>query len=230
MMSLVSLIRHLPDRSGGSGPPMAPPLMHSAKLQQLIFDGSQVALVVRGKFSPKHKPSILNQHADCLLANGEPVGFFGEGGPYSSGTSSASVRSMGMNLNGYVANYEIFKAKMPHYVRLELARAGQVWSTVLTIPVQPKQADTFSRYWRRLTHSRVPFHLLGANCSSYASKAFRAAGILSGPVPGLTTPDRLYDQLSTAYAGKCRSYSGYLTVLRSGDGFGVSIMTSSEKQ
>lgn len=224
MRALASLIRHLPARSGGSGPLTAPPSMRSGKVQLLPLDGSHVALVVRGKFSPEHRPSVLNQHADCLLANGEPVGFFGGGGPYSSGSSSASIRSIGLNLEGFVADYEMFRREMPHYVVLEVARAKQVWSTVLMIPAQPKQAAMFSHYWRRLTNKRVPFHLLGANCSSYASKAFRAAGLLTSSVPGLTTPDRLYDQLSESYAGRCRSLSGYLAVQRSADGFKASIM------
>lgn len=48
------------------------------------FTGNSVGLIVRGKCSQEHHPDNLDQHADCVLSNGAPIGFFGEGGGLSA--------------------------------------------------------------------------------------------------------------------------------------------------
>jgi hypothetical protein len=55
-----------------------------ADAYSLLFSGDQVGLIVRGKKSHAHKPDVMEQHADCILSNGAPVGFFGEGNNGSS--------------------------------------------------------------------------------------------------------------------------------------------------
>src|SRR5260221_10661309 len=39
------------------------------------FTGDSVGLIVRGKKSHEHEPGLMEQHADCILSNGAPVGF-----------------------------------------------------------------------------------------------------------------------------------------------------------
>ncbi|MFT7562149.1 MAG: hypothetical protein ACI93R_004084 [Flavobacteriales bacterium] len=52
-----------------------------------------VGLIVRGKQNDLHNPGNMEQHTDCILPNGQPVGFFGGGGGASSGSSGGSLGS-----------------------------------------------------------------------------------------------------------------------------------------
>ena len=51
-----------------------------------IIQSNVVGLIVRGKQNDAHSPGNMEQHADCILPNGEHVGFFGGGGDASSGS------------------------------------------------------------------------------------------------------------------------------------------------
>lgn len=78
-----------------------------------------VGLIVRGKHNDAHEPGALQQHADCILPLGQPIGFFGEG---ESGTASGSRSSMaksnqwGMNMMGAVYDYQALRRRRAHYV------------------------------------------------------------------------------------------------------------------
>ncbi|MEI2743427.1 MAG: hypothetical protein V9G63_13535 [Candidatus Competibacter sp.] len=169
-----------------------------------------IGLVVRGKTSPSHDPGALEQHADCILADGSPVGFFGEAGAGSSGRSgSGSWNSTGMNMKGVVYDYPLFKIHRPFYVGMAEAKRYSVKSTVLVITVSKAQALLFKDYWNKLKANPGSFYLLGHNCSTHASDAFIYAGIITGGIPGLDTPNNLYKQLVTSFT-QTVSHSGFL--------------------
>ncbi len=155
---------------------------------------TQIGVIVRGKKNEKHKPGVMEQHADCILPGGEPVGFFGGGGDHSSGSSggssgssinswangpSISLNSTGMNMKGMVAQYKELRKIRPMYVDVKLALKYKVQSTVLVLDVSKAQADLFKQFWTNLKLNPGGFSLLGANCSTHASEAFIAANIVS---------------------------------------------------
>jgi len=198
-------------------PAAAPPEPASAATS-LSFPGARVALVVRGKTGPAHSPGVMEQHADCILPNGAPVGFFGDG-PGGSGASA------GMNLSGVMADYSWFLSHRPHYVTLAIAKKYGVVSTVLTVEVSAVEAGAFAGYWSALALSPGTFHILGNNCSTHASDAFVTAGILPGGIPGLDTPNNLYNQLVAAKGGTAKSFSGFVGFTPGvGAGFGVEVL------
>ncbi|MBI3896658.1 MAG: hypothetical protein HY308_00005 [Gammaproteobacteria bacterium] len=105
------------------------------------FTGSTVALIVRGKNSAAHEPSVMAQHADCILSNGLPVGFYGEDGAgtgesFGSTSGSSTVRSnkIGINMKGVVYdNAGMRNNKRAFYVDAAIARQFGVISTVLIV-------------------------------------------------------------------------------------------------
>jgi hypothetical protein len=50
-----------------------------------------IGLIVRGKQNDSHSPGNMEQHADCILPNGQPVGFFGGEGDASSGSGGSTL-------------------------------------------------------------------------------------------------------------------------------------------
>ncbi len=193
--------------------------------RSISVSAKTVGLIVRGKHNDGHRPGVMEQHADCILPNGGPVGFFGGGGDASSGSSgllfgssftswrdgpSASSNSAGINMKGMVAHYREFKKIRPMYVDIKLAKKYDVRSTVLLFDVTDIQAELFVKYWNELKLKPGAFNLLGGNCSSHASEAFLAANIVRSGIPGLDTPDNLYSQLKTKYATTAMRYSGFV--------------------
>jgi len=172
----------------------------------IVFAGDKVALIVRGKTSAEHSPGKLEQHADCVRSNGSPVGYFGEGGEGSGYIFSAVL----IGIRGEVYDMDGFKKNRPYYVDAALARGYGVVSTALVVSVSSSQAERFDDYWSRLTDDPGTFRLLGKNCSTRASGAFRHAGILAAGIPGLDTPNNLYKQIVTQRQDICNSYSGYI--------------------
>jgi len=175
------------------------------------FKGDQVALIVRGKLSPAHRPGAMEQHADCTLSNGAPMGFFGE----ANGNSGNGV---GLRMNGTVYDMDELRIHRRYYVDMTDALAYGVVSTVLVVPVSKKQAAEFDKYWSNLDKSPGSFNLLGGNCSTHASDGFITAGILTDGIPGLDTPDNLYEQLVKTFGSKATSHTGYIGFTKIGVG------------
>lgn len=192
-----------------------------------------IGLIVRGKKDDNHHPGNMEQHADCILPGGEPIGFFGGAGDASSGSSgassgssvasskngpSASFNSIGMNMQGMVANYSDMKKIRPMYVDIKLAKKYGIKSTVILLEVTKAQADIFAQYWKNLKLNPGSFNILGGNCSTHASDAFIAAKIVASGIPGLDTPDNLYKQLKAKAVGTKKIYSGYVAFTQKGSG------------
>ena len=165
------------------------------------FTGDKVALIVRGKLSAAHEPGNMEQHADCILPDGSPVGFFGEG-------DGDKLNSVGMSMKGVVYDHSELLIHRKPYVDFKAAVAYQVISTLLIIDVDKKQADLFRKYWSKLDKSPGIFNILGGNCSTHASESFVNAEILKNGIPGLDTPNNLYKQLVKVHGSKTKSYSG----------------------
>ena len=174
--------------------------------QKIVFAGDKVALIVRGKTSAEHSPGKLEQHADCVRSNGSPVGYFGEGGE----GSGYIIKAVLIGIQGEVYDLDGFKKHRPYYVDANMARGYGVVSTALVVRVSSSQAQIFDDYWRDLTTDPGTFRLLGKNCSTRASGAFRHSGILASGIPGLDTPNNLYKQLVRQRPDLCTSYSGYI--------------------
>ena len=160
-----------------------------------------------------------------MLSNGAPKGFFGERGDgCSSGSGNASAGS-GMMLAGQVYDYAEMQRKRPFYVDVARARKSNVISALLRIPVSPEVAMKFDAHWSALEDDPGTFNILGGNCSTAASRAFKKAGIISGGIPGLDTPDNLWSQLSKKYGSRAQKYFGYLDFVPTNAGFKVTMTT-----
>jgi hypothetical protein len=181
------------------------------------FAGDKVALIVRGKKSHTHEPSKMDQHADCALSNGAPVGFFGEG---NGGSSNGS----GLGMQGIVYDRSALAAKRAPSVDAKMAQSYGLVSTVLFVKVSAKEAAAFDLAWSDLSMSPGSFQILGWNCSTHASQSFQKAGILSGGIPGLDTPDNLYKQLCFEKKGKVSTISGYVGFSTHGNGCMLSVI------
>ncbi len=170
---------------------------------RITFPNGKVGLIVRGKLGPSHHPGNMEQHADCILPDGSPMGFFGE-------ANGRRVNSIGMDMKGAVYDYAELRIHRLYYVDLASALAYSVVSTVLLVTASAAEAKAFAKYWHALDKSPGTFNLLGGNCSTHASDGFIAAGILSGGIPGVDTPDNLYAQLVSKKPGATVSHTGYV--------------------
>ena len=177
------------------------------------FAGENVGLVVRKKTSHKDRPSVFQQHADCILSNGAPVGFFGEG------VGDNSSNALGIRMSGDVYGYGDMQKKRPFYIDQGRAKTMKMVSTVLILNVSRATAIQFDSFWKGLNRARVEFNFVGGNCSTHASEAFFQAGILAGGIRGLDTPNRLYHQLYRQYEGRCKSMSGFVGFSPSDSGY-----------
>jgi hypothetical protein len=198
----------------------------------IVFSGDKVALIVRGKRSDGHSPGKLAQHADCALSNGSPVGYFGGASSGSSGSDSGeSSGGLGykfgavlIGIRGEVYEMGDFLTHRPFYVNSKRAQSAGVISTVLTVQVANGEATKFDEYWAALKADPGKFRLLGKNCSTRASGAFRHAEILSGGIPGMDTPNNLYKQLKAERADRCSTDSGYVGFADVGNSRAIQIM------
>ena len=119
-------------------------------------------------------------------------------------------------MDGIVYDFSALSRKRANNVDLKIAKANQTVSTVLIVPVSAKEAAAFDKAWEEMSADPGMFNILGWNCATHASNAFRRAGILSGGIPGLDTPDNLYKQLCVEKGGKVTSVSGYVGFSSSG--------------
>ncbi|MFN6955463.1 MAG: hypothetical protein ACK4PG_11775 [Acetobacteraceae bacterium] len=164
----------------------------------------RIALVVRGKLGHAHHPGNMEQHADCILDDGSPIGFFGHG-------NNNSGNGIGLRMDGVVYQYPEFQTHRPWYVNTADAVSNRVVSTVLMIEVTRSTADAFKASWDAMILRPGNFNILGGNCATHASAAFIDAGVVSGGIPGLDTPDNLYGQLvRTVARAKLSAFSGHI--------------------
>lgn len=162
--------------------------------------------------NPWDDPSVLAQHADCILPNGFPIGFFGQG-PVRTGESvgSGSSLSSGINMHGVVFDHAAMAAQRPFYIDAKQAKATGVVSTVLIFDVGAKNTAQFAQYWKSKKRSPGGFSLLGNNCSTNASEGFMAAQVVGEGIPGLDTPAKLLRQLlASRPKNSVATYSGFI--------------------
>jgi hypothetical protein len=176
---------------------------------------NSIGLVVRGKKSPTDDPDLSVQHADCILEDGSPLGFYGTG-------NDNSGNAIGLRMAGAVWDYSMLCTTRPFYVNFDSAVAAGAISTTLFVTVTPAQAKAFRASWALMRTSPGSFNIIGDNCSTHASKAFMDAGVLPDGIPGLDTPDNLYKQLVLTLPGKTMPISGYIGFLpKSSGGFDI---------
>lgn len=190
-----------------------------------LSGGSYVGLIVRYKTSHTHHPKYIDQHADCILPSGGPVGFFG-GGAGASGSRSAPSMAVS-TLEGQVYTYDDYMDLRPEYADLNTARDQNAVSTVLMIRVNMEQAHKFARYWENLRQSPGGYRFVGNNCATHACDAFKAARVLNRDIPWLDTPDNLYQQLYDYYHHMVVPRSGYVGFVRRGRHFDVVVEPAS---
>lgn len=178
----------------------------------------KIALVVRGKQAPDHHPGKMEQHADAILQDGAPIGFYGTGNDRSS-------NNVGMSMQGVVYDYDALRKNRLWYVDVNSAVTYRVVSTVLVVEVDNATADKFGAAWDRMELNPGNFNIVGGNCSTHASAAFISAGVVKKTIPWLDTPDNLYEQLvDTIPASKRQSYTGFVGFTqRQGGGYNLVI-------
>lgn len=187
---------------------------------------TQVGLIVRGKINDSHSPSVMAQHADCILSTGAPIGFFGDGarGAASSGPSSGSSMKIGLNMRGVVYDYGLMETNRPYYITAGVARTYNIASTVLLLDVPREKAVRFDEAWAVTIKTPGAFYLLGKNCSTYAAKAFRTSGIIKSGISGIDTPNNLYIQLKKQYPTGHKVYSGFIGFVKNGGKYDMEVI------
>ena len=154
----------------------------------------------------EHKPDLRAQHADVVLSDGSPIGYFGEG--------QGALQQYGMYMDGAVYDYSAMAAERPAYIDIEKAVAARVISTLCLIQVDDLTARKFDEYWQfKKAEVRVEnpgFSILGENCSTTAARAFRYAGVIDEGIPGLDTPQNLFSQLRFKLGSNFQCVSGYV--------------------
>lgn len=205
-------------------------------VSNFIFSGNQIALIVRGKTSHAHEPELMQQHADCVLSNGSPIGFYGAGNAGSSAGASSGVgksskssagssNSSGIAMTGLVYDFAALSRFRANYVDAGIARGTKTISTVLFVQVSAAEASAFDAAWAEMIKDPGHFNIIGWNCSTHASQAFRKSGVLAGGIPGLDTPNSLYEQLCRERQGKVVVISGYIGFFPFGPGFSLKVET-----
>ena len=189
-----------------------------ADIRLSFSDGSRIGLIVRGKVSATHHPDLGQQHADAILANGAPIGFYGTG-------NGGSANRVYMAMDGVVYDNMALRVQRPYYGDLDSALSNRVISTVLLITVTPAQGLAFTNAWSSMAIHPGNFNILGGNCSTHASAAFIDCGLIGDGIPGLDTPDRLYDQLVASLpAASLQSISGFIGFVATSDGKGFDMV------
>jgi hypothetical protein len=186
-------------------------------------DRLRIGLVVRGKSGEAHHPGLMEQHADAILSDGAPIGFYGE-------TNDGMSNGIGLGMKGVVYDYAKLRVQRPYYVDRDQAVVYSVVSTVLLVDATAAQAEAFKAAWDSMSTDGGSFNIVGGNCSTHASLAFVASGIVNGVIPGLDTPDRLYAQLvATVPAAQRTSITGFIGfVPRSGGGYSLEVAPYAE--
>lgn len=143
----------------------------------------RVGLIVRYKAARSAPCSDGFGHVDAILPSGEPMGF------YSKTFDLTAI----VSADGEVKDYALTAASRPQYVSIKDARAKRCPSVALSIPVTRKQADTVTAEWARYRTSAMTYRAAGGNCATYIAEAWETAGIIKGGIPGLDTPDNLFE-------------------------------------
>lgn len=186
----------------------------------------RIGLIVRGMTRPGATPAGEG-HADCVLSNGSPIGFFANSeiptsGSASSGSATLGARALAASLDGEVWRYARLATERPEYIHQGVAAANDVVSTLLAIDVSDGERARFERAWAAMEVDPGQFGIVGANCSTHAGYAFSAAGLLTSygwtvgsartaEIEGMDTPTNLFHQLFRGPAnGRIEVYTGYL--------------------
>lgn len=190
------------------------------------FNENTVGCVIRNMRNLNSYEPTYNQHIDCILPSGEPVGFFGRPGPGSSGPFSASWNSLALNEIGNVFGYDRLLLIAPELVDLEEAMKKNVLSGVLILQFPEKNQDKahcFHKYWVEAKGAKKgelkPFHIIGRNCSTFAYNGFKESNILNERMSYIfDTPRKLFDALirgskNEGYTLKC--YFGHVGFIES---------------
>ena len=175
-------------------------IVQQGRKVHINLDGSSLGYVVRGMADISHSPSVFQQHADCVLSTGEPVGFFGNAGAGSGGVSSLSWNSMSMNMIPKALGYDEMLSLIPHFVDSHKAKEMKCFSTVLIFhKIEVEKVSAFDNFWWEKKAARTgdlkPFHILGRNCSSFAYAGFKESNLLSDRPGLIDTPAKLFHHL-----------------------------------
>jgi len=180
----------------------------------------KIALIIRGKHSETHRPALWNQHADVILSDGSPAGFFARDAFMGSGSS-------GMFLDGMVFDYFDYAMRRKQYVDAGVARERGLVSTVCTLEVDDYTAQKFDYFWRNLQREaqagEQSFWIAGKNCSTRAAQAFKYAGAMKGDIKGIDTPNRLFETLRLHHGSTLVCESGYVGIERHLGDFKINI-------
>lgn len=220
-----------------SGTPDSP---HGAgeRVTQLVFDGRSVAFICRAKTSLAQSPDLMDQHGDCILENGAPIGFFGEdfnpmvdiGRVVGESALMSIVPGVGPVLGfalgfgdtytrrkGLVRTYHDFRTARPEYVSISEAKAKRQFSAIATVPVSVQEVQDFRSSWQAMRLNPDAFHYLFNNCSTHAAKAFARANIIKPTSETIETPDHLFRYLMKTRSG-AKDYYGYVGFTPAGGG------------
>ncbi len=178
------------------------------KRLRLQLDASSIGYVVRNMRDLNTSVSVFEQHADCILSTGEPVGFFARNQAHDQG----SIAEMFTTCGGAIFGYDKMVRLSYELIDESVARQNGFFSCLLIIQgstATDERLLKFNEFWKNAKtankgHSGV-FHNLKRNCATVAYEGFLAAGIVEGRMSLLLdTPCSLFRHLV-----RCAKQKGY---------------------
>jgi hypothetical protein len=145
-------------------------------------DKTMAGFILRYKDSAT-TPSDGYGHVDAVLPGGAPFGFYPKG---DEGGFWKSVHHTGV-----VYDYPLLSAKRPAYVDKPSAKADPCRSVLVLLDVGTRTGEKLWSFWGYLRSSAPTYRAIGCNCATYVAEGLEYAGLMSGGIEGIDTPDGL---------------------------------------
>jgi len=169
--------------------------------QRFPVGENTIGYIIRGRSDPRNpnlEPIEESYHADCLLPDGDLVGYVFDNDSYND--AKRIRQKMRKGFDGAIA----FDDQQPSYYK-DVMRAikYRIMSSILVIQADPIQVRDFVAYWRLLQINIPTYNRAFKNCSTLCYQAFKSVGLLRSLMPPIT-PKRLYNALLHEFSRKPR--------------------------
>jgi hypothetical protein len=169
----------------------------------------EIGLACRYKAGPTARSTDEGGHADAILPNGVPVGYYAR---------TRRDRRLAILAPGMVRDHRSLLRDRPEYMLADDARARRCPTTFCLVDVGPRAALRFARIWDELTERPPYFVAVGGNCAQVIARALVEVGAMPRRWPPPGSPDALFRALHRARPD-ARIATGFAEFVPEGDGY-----------
>jgi hypothetical protein len=173
--------------------------MFDAASRTLTIGPDEIGIACRYKAGPGVRSTDEGGHADAILPNGVPIGYYAR---------TKRDRRLAIIAPGMVKRGEALRAHRPEYMDAAGAHARRCPTTFAIIPVGAARAAAFAREWERLAAQPPHFFAIGGNCAQVIHGALVRAGALPRRLLAPGSPDALFRAVHRAHP-EARIASGF---------------------